>query len=132
MEWSGRELGAVKKKRIFGVLSDAALAFEFFSGVGKGLEIIRVYDFEMHSALISAVETRYDIGYLIPPSKWIDNLLSERILVVIIDQKVWTKSVVEEWIIILKNDLDCIFGILIEIEHWQQNALLAIFYLMRL
>ena len=62
-------MGAVKKKRIFGVLSDAAVAFKFFSGVGKGLEIIRVYDFEMHSALISAVETRYDIGYLIPPSK---------------------------------------------------------------
>ena len=69
MEGSGRELGVVKKKRIFGVLSDAAVAFELFSGVRKGLEIIRIYDFEMHSALISAVETRYDIGYLIPPSK---------------------------------------------------------------
>ncbi len=86
----------------------------------------------MNTALVSAVEARDDVCNLIPACQRVNNLLSERVLVVIVDKKVRSQSVAQERVIILKYNLNCVFCVFLEVPRRHENVLLAVLDLLRL
>lgn len=62
----------------------------------------------------------------------VDELLSEGVLVVVVDEEVGGESVSQEGVVVLEDDFDCIFSVLLEIVAGQLNAALTVLYLLRL
>jgi len=99
----------VEKKRIFRVLCDCTIAFKFFGRIRKRLKVLRMYDLKMNSALVGAANAWDDVGSLIPARLRVYYLLPQRILIVVINEKIRAKSVTKERVVVLKNDFYRIF-----------------------
>ena len=86
----------------------------------------------MNRALVKTIENRHDIWRLNPSRMRVNDLLSKRVFVVIINEEVRTKPITQEGVVVLKNDFHRISCVLLKALARQRNTALTILDFFRL
>jgi hypothetical protein len=67
-----------------------------------------MYDFQSDLTLIKAIETRHELLDIRSPIQTVNDLLSQRILMVVIDREIRAQAIPNKRVQVLKDDLDTI------------------------
>lgn len=106
------------------ILCDGAESLKRFAGIGKHLKGVRVNNLHSNRARIETVNTGQHFLNLEVAAIGVDDLLPQRVLLVVVESEVGTQSLVHGGIVVLENDFNAVPPLLL--QQLPRNANLLI------